>query len=126
VPTAKFQSLVVALVLSRLDHENSVLVSLPIHLARRFQSVQNAAARLICSLRRFDHVTDALSACTGCARGATVSFKLSTICTRAFPVAVPRVWNSLPGDITSAPSLLTFRQQLKTYLFRQSFSHLTF
>jgi len=50
-------------------------------------------------------------------------FKLSTIGTRAFPVASPRVWNSLPADITSAPSLSTFRQRLKTHLFRQSFTH---
>jgi len=52
-------------------------------------------------------------------------FKLSTISTRAFPVASPRVWNSLPADITLAPSLSTFRQRLKTHLFRQSFTHLT-
>jgi len=60
VPTATFQSVVVALVLSRLDYGNSVLVGLPIHLIRRLQSVQNAAARLICRLRHFDHVTDVL------------------------------------------------------------------
>jgi len=60
VPMATFQSLVVALVLSRLDYGNSLLVDLPIHLVRRLQSVQNAAARLICRLRHFDHVTDAL------------------------------------------------------------------
>jgi len=61
VPTATFQSLVVALVLScRLDYGNSVLIGLSLHLVRRLQSVQNAAARLICRLRRFDHVTDAL------------------------------------------------------------------
>jgi len=60
VRTAMFQSLVVALVQSRLDYENSVLVGLPIHLVRRRQSVQNAATRLICRLRRFDDVTDEL------------------------------------------------------------------
>jgi len=37
VPTATFQSLVVALVLSRLDYENSVLVGLAIHLVRRLR-----------------------------------------------------------------------------------------
>jgi len=47
-------------VLSRLDYGYSVLVGLPIHLVRRLQSVQNAVARLICRLRHFDHVTDAL------------------------------------------------------------------
>ena len=47
VPTATFQTLVVALVLSRLDYGNGVMVGLPTHLVRRLQSVQNAAARLI-------------------------------------------------------------------------------
>ena len=170
VPTATFQSLVVALVLSRLDYGNSVLIGLPIHLLRRLQSVQNTAARLIYRLRRFDHVTDALvslhwlrvqervvykiavltfkvlhgiapaylgpivrvtdlpgrqslrSASTN--RLVVPPFKLSTFGTRAFPVAGPRVWNSLPADVTSAPSLSTFRQRLKTYLFRQSFPHI--
>ena len=40
IPTAVFQSLVVALVLSRLDYCNSVLVGLPANLIRRLQSVQ--------------------------------------------------------------------------------------
>ena len=44
-----FQSLVTALVLSRLDYGNGTLM--PIHLIRRLQSVQNAAARLIFRLR---------------------------------------------------------------------------
>ena len=48
-------------------------------------------------------------------------FKLSTI-GRAFPG--PQAWNSLPEDVTSAPSLSTFRQRLKTYLFRLLFPHL--
>jgi len=60
VPMATFHSLVVALVLSRLDYGNSMLVGLPIHLVSRLQSVQNAAERLICRLRRFDRVTDGL------------------------------------------------------------------
>jgi len=37
-----------------------VLVGLPTHLARRLQSVQSAAARLIFELGRFDHITDKL------------------------------------------------------------------
>jgi len=61
----------------------------------------------------------------GTNRLVVLPLKLSTIGTQAFPVASPRVWNSLPADIKSAPLLLTFRQQLKTYLFRQSFTHLT-
>ena len=36
------------------------LIGLPIHLIRRLQSVQNAAARVIFRLRQSDHITDAL------------------------------------------------------------------
>jgi len=60
MPTATFQSLVVALVKSRLVYGNDVLIGLLTHLVRRRQSVQNECARLICKLRRFDHITDAL------------------------------------------------------------------
>jgi hypothetical protein len=170
VPTATFHSLVVALVMSRLDYGNGVLIGLPTHLVRRLQSVQNAAARLIFRLRRFDHITDALvslhwlrvpervvykiavltfkvlhsiapeylgpvvrvadlpgrqtlrSASTN--RLVVPPFKLSTIGSRAFPVAGPQVWNSLPENITSAPSLATFRRRLKTHLFNRSHPHL--
>ena len=47
VPTATFQTLIVALVHSRLNYGNAVLVSIPAHLVRRLQSVLNMAVRLI-------------------------------------------------------------------------------
>jgi len=40
---------------------------------------------------------------------------------RAFPVA--RAWNSLPSSVRNAPSLTTFRRELKTALFRSSFDN---
>jgi len=154
-----FQSLVTALVLSRLDYGNGTLIGLPIHLIHRLQSVQNAAARLIFRLRRSDHNTDALislhwlrvperivfkvavqtyQALHGDApqylrqftpvadipsrhrlRSSTSdvkllplhAVKLPTAGRRAFSVASARVWNALPADVTSAPSLFTFRKR---------------
>ena len=72
------------------------------------------------------------------------SFRLSTVGSRAFPIADncsenllfksvydidididiagAKIWNSLPDDVTSAPSLPTFRRRLKTYLFRCSYN----
>ena len=44
------------------------------------------------------------------------SFRLPTVGSCAFPIAGAKVWNSLPDDVTSAPSLSTFRRHLKTYL----------
>ena len=40
---------------------------------------------------------------------------------RAFSVAGARVWNDLPADVTSAPSLSTFRKRLKLHLFPLSY-----
>jgi len=40
---------------------------------------------------------------------------------RAFAVAGPRAWNSLPQFVTDCPSPGTFRKYLKTYLFSLSF-----
>jgi len=45
----------------------------------------------------------------------------TTVGSRAFPVAAPLIWNSLPDDVISAESLPTFQRKLKRYLFFQSF-----
>jgi len=44
------------------------------------------------------------------------SVRLSTVASRAFSVAAPRIWNALPEETTSAQSLTSFRQHLKTYM----------
>ena len=46
------------------------------------------------------------------------SVKLSTVGGRAFLVARPTIWNSLPDNMISAPSLSTFRQHLKHFCSR--------
>ncbi|XP_061442164.1 cytochrome c oxidase subunit NDUFA4 isoform X1 [Rhineura floridana] len=40
---------------------------------------------------------------------------------RAFSVAAPTLWNSLPQDLRHASSLNVFRKALKTWLFQQAF-----
>ena len=35
-------------------------------------------------------------------------------------VSGPTAWNSLPNHVKNAPSLETFKAQLKIYLFKQS------
>jgi len=53
-------AILLLLVLNTLDFGNALLVAFPAYLIRRLQAVQNASARLIHRLRRFDHISDAL------------------------------------------------------------------
>ena len=54
------QSLVIALVLTRLYYGNATLAGLPGKTLAKLQSVLNASARLIFLSRKFDHVTPLL------------------------------------------------------------------
>ena len=45
----------------------------------------------------------------------------STLGDRVFPVAATRVWNSLPPQTRATSSILTFRRETKSHLFRQWF-----
>ena len=40
---------------------------------------------------------------------------------RSFAHAAPFLWNHLPNTVRSAPTYLSFRKSLKTYLFNQAF-----
>jgi len=46
--------------LSRLDYGNATLAGLPGNQLDRLQSVINAAARLVCSARKYEHLTPLL------------------------------------------------------------------
>jgi len=54
-------------------------------------------------------------------RLAASPYKLSIIVNRSFKVASAQTRNSLPEDVTSSPTLSTFRRRLKTHLFRLSY-----
>jgi len=83
VPLSVFQLLVVALILSRLDHCNSLLINLPASLIQRLQSDQNAAARLIFNMRRSEHITDALISLHWLRVPEWIVFKVATLTFRA-------------------------------------------
>ncbi len=45
---------------------------------------------------------------------------------RAFSVFGPKIWNNLPLEIRSAPSVNSFKKLIKTYLFKEHFDNLIF
>ena len=58
-------------------------------------------------------------------------FKMSLLCEprskhswgdRAFSIAAPRLWNTLPADIKNSPSLAHFKGSLKTHLMKEAFA----
>lgn len=57
LPKDVLRTLLHAFVSTRLDYCNSLLYGLPQRDIRKLQSVQNAAARLIGGLRKYDHIT---------------------------------------------------------------------
>ena len=49
----------------------------------------------------------------------------ATLGDRSFSFASSSVWNSIPNDVRCAPSLLSFKSRLKTYLFRSVYKDWT-
>ena len=76
------QSLVAALVLSKLDYGCAVLAGLPNEQLNRLQTVLNAAVRLIFSARKFDHVTPLLQELHWLRVPERVTFRLATLAYR--------------------------------------------
>jgi hypothetical protein len=89
VPPSVYQTLVVALVLSKLDYGNATLIGLPACQYDRLQSVLNAAARSIAGLRRSDHITDTLTSFHWLRALQRVQFKLAVLTFRALHGLAP-------------------------------------
>ena len=89
-------SLVASLVLTRLDYGCTTLAGLPASLLDRLQSVLNAAARLVNSARKFDHVTPLLRDLHWLRVPERISFRLSVLVYRSLHGQAPAY---LTGDL---------------------------
>ena len=169
VPNDLLRTLLHAFVSSRLDYCNSLLYGLPKCELNKLQAVQNAAARLVGGLSRYDHITpimrdnlhwlpikyrvdfkiatltykclnhmvpnylsemcqlvsssEGLSRNRSAARGDLISPAWNTVTfgQRHFQYAAAVVWNNIPLNIRQKQSLISFRKELKTYLFGLSY-----
>src|SRR5208282_816358 len=75
-------SLVVSMVLTRLDYGSTTLAGLPDQLLHKLQSVLNAAARLVCSGRKYDHITPLLRDLHWLSFPKRITFRLAVLAYR--------------------------------------------
>jgi len=85
----------VALVLSRLEFGSTLLAGLPKQLLDRLQSVQNAAAHLVFSARRNDHITPLLHSLHWLPVAERIAFRLAVLTYRCLHGSVPQYLTSL-------------------------------
>jgi len=83
------QSLVVSLVLTRLDYGNATLAGVASNQLDRLQSVMNAAARLVCSARKCDHITPLLQDLHWLRVPQRIEFKLAVLAFRCLHGMAP-------------------------------------
>jgi hypothetical protein len=102
VSPAVMTSLVVSLVLSRLDYGNATLFGLPATQLARLQAVQNSAARLIYSARKSDHITPLLIDLHWLRVPQRIEYKLATLAYRCLHGAAPMY---LAADLHRAADL---------------------
>jgi len=90
VSDSVFHSLVVSLVMPRLDYCNATLAGLPASQLSRLQSVLNAAARLIHRSSRYEHVTPMLRDLHWLRSPERIDFKLAVLTYRCLHGLAPR------------------------------------
>lgn len=157
--------LVQSLVISKLDYCNALLLGTPKYQLNKLQRVLNLGCRIICGLRKFDHVSNhmkslhwrkieerieykVLMLVFKCRHNLAPQYlcdlfvsprisslrsniggdlfvehaKTSLLLRGSFAIAGSRLWNSLPKYLKRIDELELFRTNLKTELFRKSYS----
>jgi len=105
-------SLVVAVVLSHLDYDSTVIFGLPQQLVHKLQSVQMAAAPLIFAARRRDHISPLLQGLHWLQVANRITFWLSVLTYHCLLTSAPefltRQLHQVWCWLTSATSLFVF------------------
>ena len=90
------QTLVCALIISRLDYCNCLLAGCPLYLIDRMQKVQNAAARLIFKAKKSYHIKPILQSLYWLPIRARMQYKICTTCFNAITGSGPQYLSELP------------------------------
>jgi len=108
------EKFVVTLVTSRLDYYNSLLNGLSQTHMLRLQRVQNTAARLICHIKKFEHISTSLQSLHWLPAAFRPRFKLLCIVFRAFRGVGPLYLQEL---ICPYRPTLSLRSESKNLLY---------
>lgn len=137
------------LIHSHIDFCNGLFTDIPAYLVNKLQKVQNQAARVVTSAP-YDHpTTEILKSLHWLPVRARIMFNLkclfnrvqgkyrlrssddiqftvprtrTKIADRSIAVVGPKWWNALPKDLKCIKNEITFRKELKTYLFKLFYS----
>jgi len=100
-----FQSIVVALVLSKRDFGNATMAGLPLYQLRRLQSVMNATARLVFSASRYDQIMPLLHRLHWLRAPQRISFKLAVLAFRCLGGLAPTYLSDSLRHVADLPGL---------------------
>jgi len=120
---SQLRSVIQAFVISKIDQNNSLLIGSPKYLIAKLQSVQNAAAKFVCGIRRFDRVEPPLNILHWLPVEHRIKYKVLLLCYKCLngkgpqylkelliPYKPPRILRS-----SSANSLVEPRSLTRTY-----------
>ena len=119
----QIKSVMQAFVISKIDQNNGLLVGSPACLTNKLQSIQNAAAKLICGINRWDHVPAPLEQLHWLPVEYRVQFKVLLLVYKSINNKGPEYLKELlipyaPDRClrsASSNSLVVPRMKLKTY-----------
>ena len=93
--TETTKTLVQALVTSHLDYSNSLLIGISNELMNRLQRIQNAAARVVLNIRKYDHITEGLKTLHWLPIRSRIVFKIAMITFKVLLTGQPKYLRDL-------------------------------